>query len=1661
MKILLLVIFGLNLSFGFTQLQIDTIRFNSGWQKMFNATNDPNPYSINEYFGMPTSGPISWNEGFTWNAPSFSTGSINLGPFGSFAGFGFSASFYMTTSGYFGVGLNIHDFIGDSLLVNYPAKITTNFPANNSYFLGDWIGIKTSYNVVDETNSADSAYIDSRYPKGGSVDFDLGAYAGAHIGASLTVDPFGTLSYDFLSLDIGQPATNIFHITDDTSYYYGEANPFAIPSIPNNSGGWTFPPGGPDPTISAIPGYPNGYPEIAFPACGGAQALIPGACQIVQVWTPDLPIEGSLGVVDGSFSLPYVNLAPTTVLSNKGLVARGDSTYISIEMDLFKMLSSLIAMRCGTGVASGSSPNPYCVAAEVVLGNLSNSIEQGIPGLDEDLEIWYNLISARFELTVTNKQRFEFKPTVKGKLQLATPVQYKVVNASGLTYQNTSGNLINYTVGDSVYLKAPCFYDEFLITRSFSIDAKMKSKTYDSIDFAFIFDGLGFGLKIPGFTILPAYNWEICIPYGYPCGSVFWPSWCSGEWCNTFSTPYIGFPSVSWNTCSLGGPYAGSSPPPAGTCSIEFVNESLGAFNNVWRNKEWTFQGFASAYPADTIVLVGKKISATTNVIDALCFGGFGTVTVNVTNGKLPFSVSWDNGTATNVNSRNFSSPNLLTGNHVAQVTDANGCMIYAGGDVGEPSEALTVIETVVNDNCNDINGNGSIDILPSGGTSNYTYQWNGTGNTAGYSNTLQNISNLFPGQYNLTLTDANNCLFSASYSISQPNAIIATLVSNTSANCFGESTGSIDLTLNGGTVPYQTIWKSLPSNTVINTLTDLVDAPAGDYELTITDTALCSITNTYTINEPSQLILTTVVSNVICNGENTGSIIGTVSGGVPSYVYHWYNGSNVLLSSTTNILNNIQADNFNLEVTDSKGCLINLVSPVNQPDLIHVSNSTVQNVNCFGNSTGSIQIDVIGGVLPYTYDWSNDGFGVYDDPQDLIGLPTGNYSLKIKDANNCIKPFTYAVTQPSSALSAIPTLTHVLCNGDSTGAIQVNVQGGTMPYLFDWDNDGTGDFDDTQNLIGIPSGLNTLTVKDTLGCTTTFTSDILQPTQPLSLSETHADVLCYAGSSGSIDLTASDGTAPYTYTWSNGSTVLMTQTSQDLMNLSFDSYTVLVVDGNNCSDTLTIGINQPTAPLALSALLTPVDCFNSNTGSIDLTVAGGTQTYTYDWDNDGVGDNDDTQDLPNLNSTIYTIIVTDLNGCTISGSYSIDQPAAPIQLEVTPVGALCNGDATGSISLAAFGGTGAYTFDWNNDGTGDFDDTQNLINIISGIYIVTVMDANGCLETIGGFVQQPAIALNVVPAIIDPSCYAYSDGSVNLAINGGTTPYYMQWGNSNEYLLNNPSELLSGLVTGNYFFRVRDKNNCLFEQYVFVYQPDTLIVENFVTNVSCFEGSDGAIQLTSNGGTLPYTYLWNNGSNLEDPSNLILNTYAYILTDAQGCIYSDEIFVNQPPEIKISYQISGLTCVDQKDASIEVQSSGGTQPYNWIWSNGETSENIYDLNNGLYQLTVSDYYGCTKSFDFIIETSVEECLIIVNTFTPNDDEYNDTWIIGNIDLYPNSEVKVFNRWGSLLFESQGEYIPWDGVFNGSKLPSEVYYYVIVLNNNENNKYTGTITIVR
>jgi gliding motility-associated-like protein len=1690
----------------------ETITFDSSddgnTHGLFDPSTEPNPYSINQGYSLPT----LWNGG---TVPTF-TNQYILGPqlpsipsFGcssipgastildflgldcsdfDFPGFSMAGGLIFDMTASVEVDIDFINFGDDSMHIVYPAKITTFSPQDNTYEAGDWVALST----LTDLDVAANPEIETFYPSKGRIesflDFDL--ETDVSIGFQLNI--FGinyALSYpivsvglqDFLGNVIGLEETRfpLFKVDSVRSFCWGEVNFFDPLNLPVQ--GW-------------FPNLPAWLESawLAFPTCEFPYDQIPNYCSYAQFYDDELPLEVSGGPLTGVLDLPEVATTLTTGQDN--MSAYGFDEYMRLELSIPDLAAMIISnMPCGCveppvvpATICATPATAACAAAReavvFALEHLTFDASFDLPGFDDDLEISYALFTATLALVQENRVNVTFTPRIFGRYEFPVPVDFIIFDSLGTQYATGLSSIINYMVGDSIIFKYPCHYTELTIDRAYNIEGNVRTTIGDSYSLQLAMTAGGVAFQIPGFNLFPGFTFSESIPYPDICWTeecccgicVDIPYPCISYYQLTVSFPSVTIPTVSFNTCedvySLIPGVNGVDFPTNNDDTGDCDNES-GAFivyeatllsldqlpggNPVpyWYDNTWVFEGFVEEW-GSPLTLKARGFSAIAQGTNVLCNGGnTGIASVTTTNGNSPLTYEW-----TGPNNFTGSTPNisnLYSGNYFVTITDTAGCETTAGVTLSQPFPLLLSAD-VQDVTCFNAN-TGSIQTIVSGGVGAYSYNWSNA-------TTNQNATNLLAGTYNLTVTDGNNCPISQSYVVSQPTQLqelVPAVI--THASCFDDNDGSIDVTMGGGTQPYQFSWGVLGATTE-----DVANLTAGGYSLLVTDVRGCTYPVSYTVNEPSDILLSSISTPVDCYGNNTGSINLSASGGtpgpIPGYTFAWYNQTGAMSSTTTEDALNLYAGSHTVIVRDAKGCSDTLTTIVNQPPQLTITNPILQNINCFGVPTGSINITVQGGVgSPYNFNWTTtNGTGLNPTIEDQINLGAGTYSIVATDGNNCTTNAVYQLTQPAQALSATYSVQNVKCFGENTGSINFIPAGGTAPYSYNWSTaNGSGLNTTNEDQAGLTSGDYTVQVTDSKGCSINMTINVAQPTQPLALSETHQNVLCHGGNSGSLNLTTVGGTSPYTYEWSNGASVILTATTEDLNNLYADNYLVIVHDANECSANLNVLISQPIAPLQLSNQVVNVACFGNATGSINLAVTGGTSGYTFDWNNDGTGDNDDTEDLANILAGTYSINVTDNNGCQQSQTILVTQPAQGIASTVTMSPATCFGQASGAIDLNVIGGTAPYMYDWNNDGTGDTDDSQDLQTIASGFYSVTVTDMNGCIHTTGAFVSQPAQALDVNAVITDPSCYGYSNGSIALQISGGTTPYYMAWGNQSEFLLNNPSELLSGLAIGTYYFRVRDKNGCIYEEYVTVNQPDTIQVDNVITDALCFGSSDGTITLTPIGGTQPYSYAWSNGSTNQNQTGLSAGYYNFTLTDSQGCKYQELLFVDQASEIIVSSQITPLSCIDEKDAIIDITSVGGTPPYIWQWSNGETTESIADLGAGNYTLLLTDAHNCVVTKTYVITTTDAECVNPVNTFTPNNDNYNDTWIIENIELYPNAEVSIFNRWGNLLYQTKGVYTPWDGRFKGNPLPAEVYYYIIKLNNGIDNQYNGTVTIVR
>ncbi|WP_343632064.1 T9SS type A sorting domain-containing protein [Fluviicola sp.] len=916
-----------------------------------------------------------------------------------------------------------------------------------------------------------------------------------------------------------------------------------------------------------------------------------------------------------------------------------------------------------------------------------------------------------------------------------------------------------------------------------------------------------------------------------------------------------------------------------------------------------------------TITQPPSAISGTTVVTNVACFGGnSGAINLTPTGGTGPYTFNWASGPTTEDRT------NLTAGTYSVTITDANGCTGTVNATVTQPA-AVSGTSVVTNIAC--FGGNtGAINLTPTGGTGPYTFNWGG-------GVTSEDRTNLTAGTYSVTITDANACTGTVNMTVTQPTAAVSGTTVVTNVACFGGNTGAINLTPTGGVGPYTFNWASGP------TTEDRTNLTAGTYSVTITDANGCTGTVNATLTQPSAIVSgTTVVTNVACFGGNTGAINLTPTGGVGPYTFNWASGP------TTEDRTNLTAGTYSVTITDANGCTGTVNATVTQPATAVSGTTVVTNIACFGGNTGAINLTPTGGVGPYTFNW---GGGVTSE--DRTNLTAGTYSVTITDANGCTGTVSPTVTQPAAAVSGTTVVTNVACFGGNTGAINLTPTGGVGPYTFNWGGGITSE--DRTNLT---AGTYSVTITDANGCTGTVSPTVTQPAAAVSGTTVVTNVACFGGNTGAINLTPTGGVGPYTFNWVGG------VTSEDRTNLTAGSYSVTITDANGCTGTISpITLTQPAAAVSGTTVVTNVACFGNNTGAINLTPTGGVGPYTFNWVG-GVT----TEDRTSLTAGSYSVTITDANGCT--GTVSpivVTQPASAVSGTTVVTNIACFGNNTGSINLTPTGGVAPYTFNWGGGIT-----SEDRTNLTAGTYSVTITDANGCTGTVSPTVTQPASALSGTTVVTNIACFGGNTGAINLTPTGGTGPYTFNWGGGVT------SEDRTGLTAGSYSVTITDANGCTATINATLTQPAAVVSgTTVVTNVSCFGGNTGAINLTPTGGVGPYTFNWVGGATTEDRVLLVAGSYSVTITDANGCTGTVNATITQPTALVASAAAqTNITCNSGMNGSATVLASGGNPGYTYSWSpSGGTAATASGLTAGTYTVTVTDANGCTTSQSFTI----------------------------------------------------------------------------------------------
>lgn len=769
-------------------------------------------------------------------------------------------------------------------------------------------------------------------------------------------------------------------------------------------------------------------------------------------------------------------------------------------------------------------------------------------------------------------------------------------------------------------------------------------------------------------------------------------------------------------------------------------------------------------------VTIGQPSSALTltrgTISNTSCYGGGnGTATVVANGGTAGYTYSWN----TNPVQTTATATGLSAGTYTVTVKDANQCTKTLDFTINQPA-ALTITSSQTNVSCNG-GSNGTVSVNVRGGTGTYTYQWAHTGgNTA-------TASNLVHGTYTVTVTDANNCQATQSFTITEPS-ILEAGITKTDVLCNGGSTGTATVTPTGGSGNYTYMWS--PSGGTAATASGL---EVGNYSCQIIDTNGCFITKIITIKQPTVLTATTSQVDATCSSGGEATVIP--SGGTPSYSYLWTPSG-----QTTATAIGLSAGNYSCKITDANGCALIKNFTVNTTNTL-VASTNQTNLKCNGSNTGSASVVPSGAPGPFSYVWSPNVSST-DTANNLVA---GNYSVKITASNGCSIVKNFTITEPPALTITPGPQTNVTCNGGSNGSLSATVAGGTGTYSYSWAPSGGNGTTAT----GLSAGTYTLTVTDANLCKKTQTFTLTQP-DTLTATTSKTDVACNGGSNGTATVNVTGGTGTYNYQWfpTGG-------TNATANGLAAGNYTVTIKDANLCETTAFVTITEPDQ-LTAAISKTDVLCNGANNGTATVTASGGTGTYTYSWSPSGGTEATATGLSPN----IYTVTVTDSNGCFTTKTVQITEPPV-LSITGSQTNVSCNSGNNGSASVTVSGGTGTYTYSWAPSGG-----TAATANGLSaGIYTVTATDANSCSISKTITITEPnVLAANITAE--DVSCHNGNNGSATITATGGTAPYTYLWPHNGA-----TASSVTGLAAGIYEVILTDSNSCSLSASIEIKQPE------------------------------------------------------------------------------------------------------------------------------------------------------------------------------------------------------------------------------------------------
>ena len=915
------------------------------------------------------------------------------------------------------------------------------------------------------------------------------------------------------------------------------------------------------------------------------------------------------------------------------------------------------------------------------------------------------------------------------------------------------------------------------------------------------------------------------------------------------------------------------------------------------------------------------EILAFTTLQSVECFGdNSGSVAFEITGGIQPYSIQWNGGTPTN----QLLFSELTAGDYAFAISDSAGCSLAVQVTIEGPGAPLQV--SIEGDSiiCGDSLGSATALVT---GAETVNYLWNNGAIT-------QEITDIPVGEY-FVIASSGSCSDTAYFFLGNNLPVIQDSIQNIS--CYGLNNGYAAAIVSGGTLPYTYEWNAFPGTPAVDNPNAEVQTslPPGNYYVSVAEASADACVNgfSFTITEPSAMSINTEnLNNVSCNGLNDGAITISVEGGTAGYNVFWSNGS------MNTAIENLAAGNYFVTASDANGCTVSTNYELTEPSSL-VTTDEIIDVTCFGYEDGSLTISPSGGTAPYSIHWNNSNL-----PADftLINLAAGEYTYSVSDALGCVLAGTAAIEGPASQLTVNITGDAIVC-GDSLGIIEATVSGNTANILYEWQKEGTGILNETSAIVdSVTVGLYTVIITSA-GCTA---SDqfFLGNNLPL-LSTSFGDVHCYGGNDGFASVSPNGGQPPYSYQWYslNGSPALTNPTDSAQNSLSAGTYAVTVSETSGCISSYEFQITQPEL-LQINTTVENASCVNDFLGSVAIQITGGVEPYVILWENGAT-----STSIENLSPGSYDVVVYDDLQCGLMQTVSVNQSGVTLTVNFNTVAPSC-GNPDGSIISEVITSNGNVSYTWNG-----LNGEATAQNLLAGTYTISYSDdlCSGSAEIILATTSGPQIDSAVV---IPVSCFGGSDGEVQLSYTA-STPVTFTWSDSSneQNLTNATADTFSVILT--------DTNACTYTASYFVSQPEALMVNITSQDNHCFGGTEGLVNFEITGGVSPYTVIWQDMSfnDVLTFGALTAGMYNFSVSDAENCVNGGAVEILQPEAIEVDFQILNITC-STLAGTIFTAVAGGSAPYTYQWSNGDSLDYISGLSAGTYVLQIQDSFGCEIS---------------------------------------------------------------------------------------------------